>query len=195
LRSGAAALVIKFAYSDGNAWDHEMLFNDTRVFRSPGIFLHPVITPRLNGRTLEPCHVIEDNAGAWVASAEGRPMQLVDLRFNLLLCHERLLAAMEGTEVSEPAVGLRLERSALKRLDGGALDVNDGDGDVIVAEASSMIGGFEEKCVDEVGLATGGQCSSSAWQRAMGSSVWRHGAGSTSLTSTGREWEEREVSE
>ena len=31
----------------------------------------------------------------------GKPMQLVDLRFNLLLCHERLLAAMEGAEVSE----------------------------------------------------------------------------------------------
>ena len=46
LSSGGAALMIKFAYSDSNTWDHEMLFNDTRVFRSPGIFLHPVITPR-----------------------------------------------------------------------------------------------------------------------------------------------------
>ena len=80
---------------------------------------------------------------------------------------------------------LRLERSALKRLDGGALNVNDGD--AVVAELTSMLQEREEEeCVDKEGAASGGECRSTAWRRAMGSSVWRQGAGSTRLSSTGR---------
>ena len=104
-----------------------LCLDSSRVYRQPGIFLHPVILPRLHGRLLEPCHALEDNTGAWVADGDPtQPRHLTDLRFNLLLCHERLLASIEAKRGGQrqgkgPMTEHELEDKALEALDSGML--------------------------------------------------------------------------
>lgn len=106
LRKGKG-LLIKLAFSNREAWTHELNFNDSRVGRVPGLFLHPIITPILRGATLDPCHATEDPTGEW---AEG--FMVRDLEYNLILCAMKLEAEAEMREGDE----IEFERRALAKL-------------------------------------------------------------------------------
>ena len=69
----AGAVMIKFIFSDKQAWTWDLQFNFSQVQRKEGLFIHPVLTPlqpQANGggamTPLRPIHISEDVQGWWV---------------------------------------------------------------------------------------------------------------------------------
>eukprot|EP00966_Prymnesium_polylepis_P018148 418678-Prymnesium_polylepis.1 len=81
------AMTIEFRYANKHVWNWELLFDQSRVSRSPALFLHPVVTAWHDGAQLgEPSHALEDVRGEWRSG-----QQIQEVLFALFVSHERLL--------------------------------------------------------------------------------------------------------
>ena len=61
-----SCMTVKFAYSDKEKWNYDLLWRTSRYMNSPGLFLHPVISGFSNGEKVIERHAAEDYEGEWI---------------------------------------------------------------------------------------------------------------------------------